>query len=347
MGGTFAANLSRVGEKANYDYLVRWVHNPRERTRPYCSFEKRDLGPEDYARHNLPYVFDLDHSRCPNDGHELTVQQPTPMPSLRLTPDDARDIASYLITQKHDDASYAAAPFMDDPALKDRGKTLVQFYGCAGCHEIATLEEEGRIGTELTNEGSKPIERLDFALLTEDAKRGLLPGGEPSPRGPWHDLKGFVESKLTNPAIFDTGKYKPNPTDRLRMPKPNVTPADINALTTMLLGSTDPTLPADYMYKPADDRAAIQKGWWIVSKYNCMGCHQVAIGQDSILMGLPMYQGENKINLPPVLTSEGARVNPEWLRQFLVDPSLGGQANRNGVRSYLRRSYADLLLLGR
>ena len=34
MGGDFAANLSRVGEKDNYDYLVRWVHNPRERTRP-------------------------------------------------------------------------------------------------------------------------------------------------------------------------------------------------------------------------------------------------------------------------------------------------------------------------
>ena len=36
MGGTFAANLTRVGEKANYDYLVRWIHNARERTRPYC-----------------------------------------------------------------------------------------------------------------------------------------------------------------------------------------------------------------------------------------------------------------------------------------------------------------------
>src|SRR5256714_11134492 len=34
-GGTFAANLTRVGEKDNYDYLVRWVHNARERTRPY------------------------------------------------------------------------------------------------------------------------------------------------------------------------------------------------------------------------------------------------------------------------------------------------------------------------
>ena len=46
-GGTFAANLTRVGEKDNYDYLVRWVHNARERTRPYCPYEKKDIGPED------------------------------------------------------------------------------------------------------------------------------------------------------------------------------------------------------------------------------------------------------------------------------------------------------------
>jgi cytochrome c2 len=337
IGGTFAANLSRVGEKDNYDYLVRWVHNPRERTRPYSPFEHRDLGPEDYAKHGLPYVFDLDHSRSPNDGHELVVQQPTVMPNLRLSEDDAKDVASYLITLKHDDATYAPAPFMDDPALKDKGKSLVQFYGCAGCHEISGLEDEGRVGTELTNEGSKPVERLDFALLTEDAKRGIQPDGKPSPRGEWYDLKGFAENKLTNPAIFDTGRYKPNPTDRLRMPKPNVTQEDIGAIVTMLLGSTDPSLPADYIYKPADDRAAVQKGWWIVTKYNCMGCHQVDIGQSSVLMGLPMYQGQDKISLPPVLTSEGARVNPEWLRRFLADPSLGAENNnRNGVRSYLQ-----------
>src|SRR5207245_866801 len=151
MGGDFAANLSRVGEKDNYDYLVRWVHNPRERTRPYSPFEKRDLGPEDYAKHGMPFVFDLTHSRSPNDGHELVVQQPTVMPSLRLSIEESRDIASYLITLKHPDAHFDAADFMDDSKLKDKGKALVQFYGCAGCHEIAGLEDEGRVGTELTN----------------------------------------------------------------------------------------------------------------------------------------------------------------------------------------------------
>jgi len=340
VGGTFSANLSRIGEKDNYDYIVRWVHNPRERTRPYCPYEKKDLGPEDYAKHNLPYVFDLEHSRCPNDGHELVVMQPTVMPNLRLTPEDARDVASYLLTQKHNDASYLTADvsFMDDPKRAETGKDLVRHYGCAGCHEISGLEDEGRIGTELTNEGSKPIERLDFARFTEDAKRGILPDGKDSPRGEWYDSKGFFEQKLMNPAIFDTGKYHANPMDALRMPKPNLYgPGDVDALVTMLLGSTDPTLPPDYMYKPADRRRFIQDGWWIVTKYNCIGCHQIDVGQKSILMTLPFYQGENKANLPPVLTTEGARVNPEWLRQFLANPPQSTtDTNRNGVRQYLQ-----------
>ena len=85
VGGWFAANLSRVGEKDNYDYLVRWVHNPRERTNPYCPYEKRDLTEDDYKKHGLPFVFDTQHSKCPNDGHELLVEQMTPMPNLRLS----------------------------------------------------------------------------------------------------------------------------------------------------------------------------------------------------------------------------------------------------------------------
>ncbi|MGH9776131.1 MAG: hypothetical protein ACRD50_14425 [Candidatus Acidiferrales bacterium] len=339
IGGTFAANLSRVGEKDNYEYLVRWIHNPRERTRPYCPFEKRDLGPEDYAKHGLPYVFDLDHSRCPNDGHELVVEQPTVMPSLRLSPDDARDVASYLITLKHPDAQYtSAASYMNDPQLAGKGRVLVQHYGCAGCHEISGLEDETRIGTELTNEGSKPIERLDFALWTTDAKRGLLPDGKDSPRGKWYDAKGFFENKLSNPGLFDQGKYHADPMEALRMPKPNIqSKEELDSLVTFLLGSVDPTLPPDYMYKPADRRKYIQEGWWIVTKYNCIGCHQIDIGQKSVMMGLPFYQGDAKANLPPVLTSEGARVNPEWLKRFLANPSLSTtDTNRNGVRSYLQ-----------
>ena len=61
-----------------------------------------------------------------------------------------------------------------------------------------------------------------------------------------------------------------------------------------------------------------------------------------------MYQGEDKTNLPPVLTSEGARVNPEWLKGFLANPSLSTtDTNRDGVRSYLQVRMPTFYLLRR
>jgi hypothetical protein len=344
-GGTFAANLTRVGEKDNYDYLVRWVHNARERTRPYCMYEKKDIGPEDYAKKGLPFVFDLDHSKCPNDGHELQVQNMTVMPSLRLSTEDAEDVASYLITLKtKDPSSYPDASFMDDPKLKPEGKKWIQFFGCAGCHEIAGLEDEGRIGTELTFEGSKPIERLDFALLTEVAQRGghepitdpedlaRLPEGPA--KGPWYDHKGFFEHKLAEPNIWDLGKIKPE-TEKLRMPNLHLTKEQVHALTTFLMGSQESALPDTYQYRPLDYRRDIQEGWWVVRKYNCMGCHQFIPGQKTSLMTLARYQDAQE-QLPPKLLTEGARVDPEWLLRFLRNPSLSDtDTNRNGVRPYL------------
>ena len=347
-GGTFAANLTRVGEKANYDYLVRWIHNARERTRPYCPYEKKDIGPADYAKKGLPYQFDLGHSKCPNDGHELQVQNMTVMPSLRLSPEDAEDIATYLISQKRQEPSaYPDAAFMDDPNLKEEGKKWVRHFGCAGCHEIAGFEDEGRIGTELTFEGSKPIERLDFALSTEPAKRGgkdsepikdsenlaRLPDGPASK--PWYNHKGFFEHKLAEPNVYDWGMVK-SETERLRMPNLHLTQEQVLALTTLLMGSQETSLPASYQYKPGDTRRDIQEGWWVVKKYNCMGCHQFIPGQQTILMTLPQYQDAQE-QLPPKLLTEGARVDPEWLRKFLSNPSLSTtDTNRNGVRPYLK-----------
>ncbi|MBZ5646605.1 MAG: cytochrome c [Acidobacteriia bacterium] len=348
VGGTFAANLTRVGEKANYDYLVRWIHNPRQRTRPYCAYEKKDIGPEDYAKKGLPYVFDEAHSRCPNDGHELQIQNMTVMPILRLSEDDARDIATYLIGQKKKDpSSYANASFMDDPKLKEAGRGWIRHFGCAGCHEISGFEEEGRIGTELTAEGSKPIERLDFALLTHPAEVGgkepitdaedleRLPEGPA--KGPWYDHKGFFEHKLAEPNIYDQGKIK-SETEKLRMPNLHLSKEQVRALTTFLLGSQETSLPASYQYKPEDWRHDVQEGWWIVKKYNCMGCHQFLSGQPSTLMQLPRYQDPDwKEQLPPKLLTEGARVDPEWLLRFLHNPSLSeSDTNRNGVRPYLK-----------
>lgn len=331
LGGDFAANLQRVGEKANFDYIVRWIYNPRERVAPYCPLEKRDLTPEDYAKKNLPYVFDTElHSRCPNDGTELQVQNMTVMPNFRLAEAEARDIATYLFSLSSP-PSYADASFMDDASLKEKGRFLIKQYGCAGCHEIKGFEEEQRIGKELTVEGATPIERLDFALQTHQAEHGddpleLRPN---EPHKPWYNHKGFFERKILQPSIYDVGKEK-DVKDKLRMPQPYLTPEWRVALTTFLLGSVGQegaNVPSTLFYNPQDQRRQdVQNGWWVIKKYNCMGCHEIQVGQRSVVQDLPFYQTpEGKDLLPPRLTSEGARVDPTWLLKFLNDPSLSGE----------------------
>ena len=73
-----------------------------------------------------------------------------------------------------------------------------------------------------------------------------------------------------------------------------------------------------------------------------MGCHVIQPGQSvqvynnsaepttvqgTALTSLPFY-ATNKDLLPPMLTSEGARVDPEWLMRFLKDPSLMREGER-------------------
>jgi cytochrome c2 len=343
MGGTFAANLTKIGEKDNYDYIVRWIYNPRERWAPYCPKEHRDLTPEDYSRHGLPFLFDTElHSKCPNDGAELQVQNMTVMPNLRLSEQDARDIATYLFSLSSP-ASGADVSFMDDPKLVEEGKAEIKQYGCAGCHEIKGFEEEQRIGKELTTEGATPLERLDFALLTQDAEYGRDPLKlHPKDKEKeWYNHRGFFEHKLTEPGIYDTGKSQYlEPKDRLRMPKPYLTDEWRTGLTTLLLGSLGAegaNVPAALFYNPPDQRRQdIQNGWWVIKKYNCMGCHVLQPGQQisvfnnsdqptittgAVLNALSFYQGQKEF-LPPQLTSEGARVDPDWLMKFLKDPSM-------------------------
>src|SRR5437016_3249239 len=343
MGGTFAANLTRVGEKANYDYIVRWIYNPRERWAPYCPKEHRDLTPEDYSKHGLPFLFDTElHSKSPNDGSELQVQNMTVMPNLRLSEQDARDIATYLFSLSAPSSSEDVS-FMDDPKLAEDGKAEIKQYGCAGCHEIKGFEEEQRIGKELTTEGATPLERLDFALLTQDAEYGRDPLQlHPKDKEKeWYNHRGFFEHKLAEPKIYDTGKPQYlEGHDKLSMPKPYLTEEWRTGLTTVRLGSVGAegaNVPAALFYNPQGGRRQdITDGWWVIKKYNCMGCHVLQPGQrvplynnsaepmmtgGAVLTSMPFYQSTKEL-LPPMLTSEGARVDPDWLMKFLKDPSL-------------------------
>ena len=115
-------------------------------------------------------------------------------------------------------------------------------------------------------------------------------------------------------------------------------PQEISALTTFLMGAVESQVPPRYWDTPEDQRRDIQEGWWVVKKYNCMGCHQFTVGQSSHLMTLARYQTpEWKDQLPPKLMGEGARANPDWMLKFLANPAMDPKdTDRNGVRPYLK-----------
>ena len=45
------------------------------------------------------------------------------------------------------------------------GEKLIAHYGCFACHAIPGFEDAKPIGTELTEEGSKAVHRLDFGFI--------------------------------------------------------------------------------------------------------------------------------------------------------------------------------------
>ena len=91
------------------------------------------------------------------------------------------------------------------------------------------------------------------------------------------------------PEIYDHGKIRTEE-EKLRMPDPHLTKEQVQALTTFLLGSQESSLPASYQYQPEDARRDIQEGWWIVRKYNCVGCHQFTPGQKTALEDMPRFR---------------------------------------------------------
>ena len=295
IGDGFAADLSRVGEKGNLAFLVKWIMEP-------------DNGV---------------------------------MPSLRLTLEESTDIATYLMSRRSDRA-YAASQDLADPKHFDEGKELVNHYGCMNCHDItgfkedpvAGIKEAGRIGTELTVEGSKPKERLDFGRLEHAFEREHM-----------FTHKHFFENKLRKPGIFGLGKEYKSHLEELKMPNFRLEEDEITALTTLLLGSVESEIPEHFKYQPDARQKAIQEGWWVIRKYNCVGCHQFEPGVEPTLWGLEAFSGteleadgvKGTDRRPPSLVGQGFRSNPDWLATFLRNPSLheGDEVHRNGVRPYL------------
>jgi mono/diheme cytochrome c family protein len=174
----------------------------------------------------------------------------------------------------------------------------IRFYGCFGCHNIPGYENAKPIGTELTVEGSKPVDKLDFGFQ--------------------HDLEHsnhtWFSTKLGNPRIFDVGKVVDSE-DKLRMPNFNLKPEEIEAIVTAILGFTDDKVGERMLASRLVPDPQIFEGKKLIRDNNCQGCHIIDGfgGQIAENYKAPEYA-------PPNLNTEGAKVQPDWLFSFFHNP---------------------------
>lgn len=304
---THGPNLDGTGTKVNAGWLYAWVKDPKS-----------------YWAH-------------------------TRMPNLRLTDQEAANVTAYLMSLKKDGFRERPRPAMDaairDAAIKEHllaasvpvkaadeqiakmsdeqrtaflGEKTIGRYGCFGCHEIKGFEKANPIGVELTEQGSKLVERLDFAY-----EHGQIP----------HTLPGWLHRKVMEPRVFDRAKVK-RPEELLRMPKFHLDEQEASAIVTAVMSFTKEQVPAAAQKVLSADERHAEKGMRLIRDYNCRGCHQLGAGGGSVRKVIESQLEESGGDVlqaqalsapmlynPVSRIGEGSRVHTDWLHGFLNDPS--------------------------
>jgi cytochrome c2 len=189
------------------------------------------------------------------------------------------------------------------------GSKLISRYGCFACHSIRGYENAKSIGTELSEWGSKALNKLDFGLLEIERSR-----------------ESWLHQKLTAPRSFDIGRIgvTRKPQELLKMPKFNLTEQQKDQIITVVTGMTDEKMTPKEPKQLSPSEFQIERGNWSVKELNCQGCHLIegrgwAIRATDIPAGLepPMVSGT------PTQLQQGQRTQPAWLFSFLKAPATG------------------------
>src|SRR6185295_15215598 len=198
-----------------------------------------------------------------------------------------------------EDAKAQLAKMSADQKQVELGRRAISRYGCFSCHDIKGFEKAQSIGTDLSEEGSKLVSRLDFAFITDIPHTSKL---------------GWFRTKLHDPRIFDKGRVLA-PLDKLRMPNFDLSDEENNRLVTAIMSLQREIQPPAALPVRSARTDYLYEGRTLVHRRNCVGCHIIeGDGGDFLKLVADPSLG------PPMLTPEGARVQPEWLYAFLKGP---------------------------
>ena len=262
-----------------------------------------------------------------------------PMPSLRLTDQEASDVTAYLMTlQKpqfmtkrvdapdvkavHDLAKGYMINTLSDRDAEARLRTMqlndqlvylgqrsIEKYGCYSCHNINGFEGLKPIGTELTIEGSKALHLFDFGFVHEYTHES---GTKEHVQ---HNVPSWIYNKVRSPRVYDDRREK-GYNDKLKMPNFHLSPEEARLITMVVTGLTKDMVAPNRMAATDPQSRLIEEGRKRVSQHNCRACHVV----DRTGRAIGALIADTNF-LPPDLTPEGARAQSPFLFNFLKDPT--------------------------
>ncbi len=225
----------------------------------------------------------------------------TSMPSLRLSTREVDNVVAYLMSLQQPTPDVITES-IGEPDVKE-GEALVRTYGCFGCHEIPGFENESKVGADLGEFGAKLPDELDFGD-TVDIE---------------HSWTGWTIGKVTDPRRYQTRRIAS------RMPVFQIDEEEARALAVLLKSFQPEKYPLSYIHKRSEKLDNIDAGRRLVKKYNCTGCHEIEGAGGDYRDVIIAHEGLNETTAkqfaPPPLQAQGARVYPDWLFEFLKEPS--------------------------
>ncbi len=189
------------------------------------------------------------------------------------------------------------------------GSQLIGRYGCFACHNVHGFENAKPIGTELSEWGSKAVNKLDFGLLDIE-----------------HNRIAWLKQKLHAPRSYDQGRIgvTRTPQELLKMPKFNLTSNQVDQIVTFVSGMTDEKLTYQEPRQLTPAEFTIERGRWLTKELNCVACHIVEGKGGAVrATGIPKGMEPPMISGNPTQLRQGQRTQPDWLFSFLKSPQTG------------------------
>lgn len=269
-----------------------------------------------------------------------------PMPSLRLSDQEAADITAYLMALKKPAFMNQPIPRVDPAAVRELamgyltgtmsvadaearlrsmplqeqlvylGQRTIEKYGCYSCHDIKGFEGLKPIGTDLTTEGSKNIHLFDFGFFGKATHTHSYVNWDQKKEHVDHTVPSWIYNKVRSPRVYDDRRTKPY-NDKLKMPNFHLSTNEARLVTMVVLGLTKEKVAANRLAANDPRERIAEEGRKLISQRNCRGCHVVDREGRAIAALI-----EDPNFLPPDLTPQGDRTQSPWLFAFLKDPTV-------------------------